>query len=214
MEAFRGVRTDPGGGSGKTLPLDPPLTSYAALRLQNLSLHYSNNSIKYWPSLHFPGCFKDTSPFFLHTKYIIIHSVLYVSPSEPHTGAYSRVHRLAHVHSFLPVFLFFTHFPKGWHGGSQTNSSEKKKLQKLSFSVNGNRTLFFLMWTWPLKLFKLLVTTYNILRDYTILRQYHKFNSQALSTKFSSNLTRSNCFYSGIQREFNNLPKKNWVKIS
>lgn len=66
---------------------------------------------QHWPSLHLPGCFNPTLVPFLHTRNILMHSVLYVTPSVPHTGAYSLVQSLLHEHSFTPLFWFFTHLP-------------------------------------------------------------------------------------------------------
>ena len=66
---------------------------------------------------HAPRCLSVTLLPFSHTSNSIIHSVLYVLPSVPHTGAYSLVHILKHEHSFAPVLGLLTQFPKRWQGG-------------------------------------------------------------------------------------------------
>ena len=68
--------------------------------------------IPFFSEEHSPRCLSVTSLPFSHTSNFIIHSVLYVLPSVPHTGAYSLVHILKHEHLFLPVSGFLTHFPK------------------------------------------------------------------------------------------------------
>ena len=67
------------------------------------------NYKQYRPSLHFPECLNLTSVPFLQTKYIRIHSVLYVTPSVPHTGLYILGQALAQEQVSFP--LIFTQFP-------------------------------------------------------------------------------------------------------
>jgi len=61
---------------------------------------------------HSPRCLSVTLLPFSQTSNLIIHSVLYVFPSVPHTGANSLVHILKQEHLFLPVLGFLTQFPK------------------------------------------------------------------------------------------------------
>ena len=61
----------------------------------------------------------------------------------PHTGAYSRVHTLSHVHSFWPDSSFFTHFPNGWQGGMQIKSSRETNKNIFFFGQWGSYNCLF-----------------------------------------------------------------------
>ena len=61
----------------------------------------------------------------------------------PHTGAYSRVHTLSHVHSFWPDSSFFTHFPNGWQGGMQIKSSRETNKNIFFFGQRGSYNCLF-----------------------------------------------------------------------
>ena len=73
------------------------------------SRYLRKNYKQYRPSLHFPECLNLTSVPFLQTKYIRIHSVLYVTPSVPHTGLYILGQALAQEQVYFP--LTFTQLP-------------------------------------------------------------------------------------------------------
>lgn len=75
--------------------------------------------IPFFSEEHSPRCLSVTSLPFSHTSNFIIHSVLYVFPSVPHTGAYSLEHILKHEHLLALVSGSLTHLPKRWHGGWQ-----------------------------------------------------------------------------------------------